>query len=82
MACKRMVKIVDVALKAGQISIHSDLLLHGSGPNPSDRRRCGLTMRYIDANVRNLANWNKYAVLICGQDRHGHWGNPPRPDQD
>ncbi|MCA9267652.1 MAG: phytanoyl-CoA dioxygenase family protein, partial [Planctomycetales bacterium] len=36
---------VDVELKAGEISLHSDLLLHGSGANTSDRRRCGLTLR-------------------------------------
>ena len=75
-------RIVDVTLKAGQISVHTDMLLHGSGPNPSDRRRCGLTMRYVDANVRNLSNWNRQAVLICGEDRNHHWANPPRPDRD
>jgi len=39
-------------LTAGQMSIHSDLLLHGSGANESDRRRCGLTLRYCTADVR------------------------------
>ena len=34
-------------LRAGQISIHSDLLVHGSAPNDSDRRRCGLTLSLI-----------------------------------
>ena len=73
-------RIVDVALRAGQFSLHSDMLLHGSGGNPSGRRRCGLTMRYIDANVRNFSNWNRAAVMICGKDRNGHWANPPRPE--
>ena len=31
-------------LAAGEISIHSDLLLHGSEANASDRRRCGLSL--------------------------------------
>ena len=35
---------VSFAMRAGQMSLHSDLLLHGSAPNPSNRRRCGLTM--------------------------------------
>src|SRR5262245_45397623 len=39
-------KPVDIELKAGEISVHSDLLLHGSDANESDRRRCGLTLRY------------------------------------
>ena len=46
---------VDVELKAGEISIHSDLLLHGSEANQSARRRCGLTLRYRPADVR--ADW-------------------------
>src|SRR5262245_64169402 len=37
-------------LKAGEISIHSDLLLHGSQANDSDRRRCGLTLRERSAH--------------------------------
>ena len=36
-------------LHAGQVSVHSDLLLHGSGANRSDRRRAGLTIRYRKA---------------------------------
>src|SRR4029078_7428027 len=43
---------VNVELKAGESSMHSDLLLHGSEPNRSDRRRCGLTLRYCAADVR------------------------------
>ena len=46
---------VDDILKAGEISLHSDLLLHGSNANDSDRRRCGLTLRYAAAEVRELA---------------------------
>ena len=42
----------DLVLKAGQISIHDGALIHGSLPNRSDRRRCGLTMRYVPASVR------------------------------
>ena len=39
-------------LKAGQISLHADMLVHGSLPNESDRRRCGLTLRYCPPEVR------------------------------
>ncbi len=72
-------EVADVALRAGQISLHADMLLHGSGFNKSDRRRCGLTLRYADANVNDLRDWSDYGVLICGEDRRGQWGNPPRP---
>ena len=73
---------VDVELKAGEISIHSDMLLHGSQANTSDRRRCGLTLRYCAADVRALQGWNLKGVLLSGVDPDGHWGNPPRPAQD
>ena len=42
---------VALAMKAGQIPLHTDLLLHGSEPNTSSRRRCGLTMRYFSLDV-------------------------------
>ncbi|MAE65829.1 MAG: phytanoyl-CoA dioxygenase family protein [Phycisphaeraceae bacterium] len=74
-------RIADVALRAGEMSLHSDMLLHGSGPNRSDRRRFGITFRYADADVRDLRDWSKFGVLVCGEDRRGQWGNPPRPGQ-
>ena len=71
---------VDVELKSGQISIHSDLLLHGSAANESDRRRCGLTLRYCAAEVRAGLEWNLKGTVVSGSDPEGHWGNPPRPE--
>lgn len=46
---------VDLPLKAGQISLHDGALIHGSLPNRSPRRRCGLTLRYVPAFVRQIA---------------------------
>jgi non-haem Fe2+, alpha-ketoglutarate-dependent halogenase len=73
---------VDVELKAGEISIHCDLLLHGSQANDSDRRRCGLTLRYCAADVRAGLGWNAKGVIVSGADPSGHWANPPRPKSD
>jgi len=73
---------IDVELKAGEISIHSDMLLHGSKANTSHRRRCGLTMRYCAAEVRALQGWHLKGVLLAGDDPQQHWANPPRPAQD
>lgn len=72
-------KPVDVSLKAGQFSIHSDLLLHGSSPNSSSKRRCGLTMRYASAEVQAYLGWEQKGVLISGKDENGHWANLPKP---
>ena len=73
---------IDVELKAGEISIHSDMLLHGSKANTSGRRRCGLTLRYCAAEVRALQGWHLKGVLLAGDDPQQHWANPPRPAQD
>ena len=71
--------IVCDELRAGQASIHSDLLLHGSDANDSDRRRCGLTLRYCAADVRAELGWNDKGVWVRGTDSSGHWANTPRP---
>ncbi|MEZ4865749.1 MAG: phytanoyl-CoA dioxygenase family protein [Caldilineaceae bacterium] len=73
--------VVNDELKAGEISLHSDLLLHGSLANNSDRRRCGLTLRYCTSDVRSdpAFGWNREGVIISGGDPSGHWANPPRP---
>ena len=75
-------ELVDVELKAGEISIHTDLLLHGSNANPSPKRRCGLTLRYCSSDVRASFRWDKEGVVVSGKDRNGNWGNPPRPAVD
>ena len=73
---------IDVELKAGEISIHSDLLLHGSEANQSSRRRCGLTLRYCPSTVRAGLGWNGKGVIVSGRDESGHWANPARPETD
>ena len=72
-------KIVIDDLKAGEASIHNDLLLHGSDANMSTRRRCGLTLRYAAAHVRAGMQWNEKGIVIRGTDPSKHWSNPPRP---
>lgn len=73
---------VDVELRAGQMSLHSDLLLHGSGANTSPRRRCGLTLRYCHTEVRAHMGWNAKGIVIRGDDDGGYWANSPRPESD
>jgi non-haem Fe2+, alpha-ketoglutarate-dependent halogenase len=73
---------VDDELRAGEISIHSDLLVHGSEANTSGRRRCGLTLRYCPADVRAELGWNAKGAIVSGSDPSGHWANPRRPEAD
>lgn len=69
-------------LKAGEMSLHSDWTLHGSEPNSSDRRRCGLAMRFLSSDVRAFNGWNEDSVICRGHDESGHWANNPRPAGD
>ena len=73
---------VPFVMKAGQISMHTDLLLHGSEPNVSNRRRCGLTIRYLPPDVRGR-NPEYHQALVCrGSDPSGYWRPVPRPAGD
>lgn len=67
-------------LKAGQFSLHADMLAHGSDPNASDRRRCGLTVRYCPPTVKALnPAWTRGAIVCRGSDPTGAWVSHPRP---
>jgi ectoine hydroxylase-related dioxygenase (phytanoyl-CoA dioxygenase family) len=73
----------DNILKAGQISLHASTLIHGSEPNRSDRRRCGLTFRYIPSDCGVLAGAERIlrdAVVCRGDPRH--WIRTRRPADD
>jgi non-heme Fe2+,alpha-ketoglutarate-dependent halogenase len=73
------------ALKAGQMSLHADMLLHGSEVNRSTRRRCGLTLRYCPPEVRITdPQWAQgvEAIIARGEDASGHWTHHPRPEND
>lgn len=69
----------DLILRAGEVSIHDGTLIHGSLPNRSNRRRCGLTLRYVPTAVKPVAlnsmgkRWN--AVLVRGLDEYHNFGN-------
>jgi non-haem Fe2+, alpha-ketoglutarate-dependent halogenase len=70
-------------LKAGQMSLHADMLAHGSAPNRSDRRRCGLTIRYCPPTVRPLKkDWGVQSILCRGEAPNSPWRHSPRPEND
>ena len=76
---------VYLELTAGQMSIHSDLLLHGSTANESDRRRCGVVIRYCTPDVRGIVSpfgWKEQSLWARGEDPTAYWANVPRPEGD
>ena len=72
---------VDVPLKAGEMSLHHVLLVHGSGPNTTDDRRIGFAIRYIPPHVRQLKVRDS-ATLVRGKDSYGHFDLEPAPRHD
>lgn len=75
---------VTLDLKAGEISLHDDGLLHGSGPNVSDRIRAGITMRFCPTNVvGDLSVWpNHEAYMARGTDRYNLNPVGPTPTRE
>ena len=70
-------------LRAGQISLHADMLVHGSLANNSDRRRCGLTLRYCPPEVEITDDdWARGVEAILCRGDAGHWRTHPRPVND
>jgi hypothetical protein len=73
----------DNVLQAGQISIHSSTLIHGSQPNDTDQRRCGLTLRYVPSScgVKPGAEGTLANAIVC-RGNPGAWQVNPRPQGD
>lgn len=70
-------------LKAGQVSLHADMLVHGSLANTSDRRRCGLTLRYCPPGVRITdPDWATGVEAILCRGQAGAWRTHPRPENN
>jgi len=69
-------RAVDLCLRAGEISLHHGMLIHGSNPNHSSRRRCGLTIRYVPPHVRvtgeNSQKRPWQPILLRGRDEYGY----------
>lgn len=74
---------IENILQAGQISIHASTLIHGSDKNTSNRRRCGLTFRYIPSSCGVLGNAERLLkdAIVCRGD-HGLWYPNTRPVND
>jgi ectoine hydroxylase-related dioxygenase (phytanoyl-CoA dioxygenase family) len=79
-------KVVNINLKAGEMSLHTDALIHGSKANQTkDRWRCGLTMRVASPDVRvDLDKWADFCwTTLRGEDRfrHNPWIEPPTEER-
>ena len=60
-------RAVDIVLKAGGVSVHHPNIMHGSNPNTSGTRRCGLAIRYIPTITRITRQPWECAFLLRGE---------------
>ena len=68
-----------VEMKAGQLSLHHPRIVHGSGPNLSQRRRLGFAIQSFIAPTVDQVIGKNWAQLARGEDRYGHHGKAARP---
>ena len=73
---------VDLALEPGQMSMHHLWIVHGSDANRSDVPRVGLAIRYVAAQVRQRDGSRPLAMLVRGENRHGHFTLAERPTRN
>ena len=58
--------LVDVELKAGEMSLHHGHMFHGSGPNVTDYPRMAMVFRYVTPAVSQVVGSKDYAVVARG----------------
>jgi non-haem Fe2+, alpha-ketoglutarate-dependent halogenase len=75
-------KAVMLALQPGEMSLHHVRLIHGSDPNPSDKRRIGFAIRYLPTYVRQVVGSHDSATLVRGVDEFHNFQPEQRPDAD
>ena len=73
---------VTLELNPGQMSLHHVLLVHGSEPNPSAKRRVGIAIRYMPTHVRQTTPDPDFVTLVRGSDNYHHFPLADRPKSD
>jgi non-heme Fe2+,alpha-ketoglutarate-dependent halogenase len=72
----------DVVLRAGEMSLHQNKLIHGSKPNRSDLKRIGFITRFVTSQYKSTAN---PVVRARGEGDCRHlnvWTKPPADNLD
>jgi len=72
---------VPLPLRAGEAVAFSGMLLHGSGPNRSDRSRVGMHARYCHPSVRMVTEGGRpvlsdaHSWMVLGEASPAEWGS-------
>jgi hypothetical protein len=75
-------RAVNMALQAGEMSLHHIGIIHGSNPNRSEKPRIGIAARYITPEVVQDGAERQMVLLVRGKDDFGHFElvEPPQDD--
>ena len=75
---------VAVPMEAGEFTLHHCLCIHSSQRNGGADRRIGLSIHYVSPRVAHVGSKRLTAMLVRGEDRHGHYElvEPPTVDFD
>ena len=72
-------KTIPNILKAGQLSLHHPMIVHGSGPNKSNQKRIGFVIQsYIGTNVAQVLG-KVFVQQARGKDTFKHHEHAKRP---
>jgi hypothetical protein len=82
---------VDVALRAGQMSVHHSCVFHASGLNTSSARRCCLAIVFLQPAIRHSREYvvpgeftdflwrRRRVVVVSGRDEYDHFDRVEAP---
>jgi len=70
------VNAIDIALRAGEMSLHQSNIIHGSNPNTSDEPRIGFIVRYVTNQIERR-EWSVMRIRGDGDCRHLELAQPP-----
>jgi non-heme Fe2+,alpha-ketoglutarate-dependent halogenase len=75
---------VAMSLQAGEFSLHHEFSVHRSAPNNASHRRVGIGLNYVPTHVRVDRPVRLCAMLVRGEDTHGHFDliEPPSAERD
>ncbi len=72
---------ITLPLAAGEMVFFNNAICHSSGANCTADRRIIFLLEYVPAHAYQHAP-RESAMLVRGQDRHGHFDVDPRPDAE
>ena len=75
-------RVINVELRAGEMSMHDADILHGSGPNCSDHKRVGFAIRYVTPSTQSLRGQPQVALARGNAPTNGfQLVDPPTESQ-